>query len=665
MNVPEGLPKAAGTSYRIKACEACRHRKIKCDKSNPCSSCRALHIPCHTLAVAPPPSRKRTRDTVSEQWEEQFDRIDSRLYRLEHIVQTNAETCGPEHTPVSVEVPPEDSFYRGDSSFEFHSGATGQVLRDAISDPEYRRARRESPTSLSAIQNFVHANKSCNHGHFEHDLKMPSRDLVLKAVRLTKETRQRLLLSFAILDVDDFIRRCQKVYFPVDGYSSADFIIVHATLKCFFQNTLDTDLQKLGLSRSAAQATLNLCQKNIETAVERLSIILQPCLDNIQALMLGAHVTLEESKLSMSWSLISMAARLCLDAGLHRLNDDSPDPQLNLKKRCFWAVYALEKIQALSFGRASNMQDFDITTSYPNMYPWLRHGPWHELSYCFWDVAKVQSQIYEKLYSAYGRHQNSALKLESRDFGEMIIPTEFHAVTGTYTMSLLSTLTLVHAAIRPTDSPLDFSPECVSTARKCLVLHCELSEKFMAQADDCWRQYIHWGLLVSPFMPFLALLGAAISNTGNENDRKLLSHVVVSLKQAAENAPAAKKLYDVCRVLHSTALKTIDEAKARQNSHHTTTSSNQSGTSNELFNQRGEQNHQDLSTQNRSQMTDRGAAADMEAFTSSANPQSAPGMSDNANEISMWFEDYMGGNTSMFDLLDMDQPAMDWDWPST
>lgn len=74
----------------------------------------------------------------------------------------------------------------------------------------------------------------------------------------------------------------------------------------------------------------------------------------------------------------------------------------------------------------------------------------------------------------------------------MIIPNEFHAVTGTYTMSLLSTLTLVHAAIRPTDSPLDFSPECVATARKCLILHCELSEKLMAQADDCWRQYIHW-----------------------------------------------------------------------------------------------------------------------------------------------------------------------------
>lgn len=241
---------------------------------------------------------------------------------------------------------------------------------------------------------------------------------------------------------------------------------------------------------------------------------------------------------------------------------------------------------------------------------------------------------------------------------------EFHAVTSTYTMSLYSALTLVHAAIRPTNSPLDFSPECIATARDCLALHCELSDKFMAQADDCWRQYIHWSLLISPFMPFLALLGAAISNPGYEPDRRLLSHVVTSLKQAAESAPGAKKLYDVCRVLYSTALKTIDGAKARNNGHHTTANSNKFSVPNNLPKQREGQVHQDLSTENQSQITYGGAAANMDAFTPGADPQSTLSLSDNANEISMWFEDYMGGNTSMLDMLNMDQPQMNWDWAS-
>ena len=120
------------------------------------------------------------------------------------------------------------------------------------------------------------------------------------------------------------------------------------------------------------------------------------------------------------------SARLCLDAGFHRLNDNSPDPQLNVKKILFWGVYALEKVQALSFGRTSTMQDFDMTTSYPNMYPWLKHGPWHVLSHCFWDVAKVQSRIYEKLYSAHGRYQNTALKTES----VRSVAAEIHRLLG-------------------------------------------------------------------------------------------------------------------------------------------------------------------------------------------------------------------------------------------
>lgn len=118
--------------------------------------------------------------------EDQFDRIHSRLRRLEHIVQNDAATCGLEDTPNSVETLPDDSFYRGDSSFEVHSGATGQVLRDALNDHKSPIARKGSPTSLGPLQSFSHASKACSHNSFEHNLSMPPRDLVLKAVRLIK-----------------------------------------------------------------------------------------------------------------------------------------------------------------------------------------------------------------------------------------------------------------------------------------------------------------------------------------------------------------------------------------------------------------------------------------------------------------------------------------------
>lgn len=126
-----------------------------------------------------------------------------------------------------------------------------------------------------------------------------------------------------------------------------------------------------------------------------------------------AQVAMEQSKLSMAWTLTSMSARLCLDAGLHRLSDDSTDPQLNYKKKCFWHVYSLEKILALNFGRTSTMQDFDITTSYPNSHPWPPDSAWYTLSCSFLDFSRCLSQIYEKLFSAHGRGQNLASKKTS------------------------------------------------------------------------------------------------------------------------------------------------------------------------------------------------------------------------------------------------------------
>ena len=130
-------------------------------------------------------------------------------------------------------------------------------------------------------------------------------------------------------------------------------------------------------------------------------------------MLLQAQIMLEESKLSMAWSTLSMAARLCLDAGYHRLTDDSNDPNLNYKKHCFWNIYILDKGMALNFGRTSNLQDFDITTGYPTSHPLPPDSPWHTLRLCSLDFSRVQSKIYEKLFSAHGRGQDMGSKAES------------------------------------------------------------------------------------------------------------------------------------------------------------------------------------------------------------------------------------------------------------
>ena len=222
-----------------------------------------------------------------------------------------------------------------------------------------------------------------------------------------------------------------------------------------------------------------------------------------------------------------MAARLCVDAGLHRLDDDSKDPHLNYKKQCFWHIYGLEKGLALNFGRTSSLQDYDIITSYPNSYSWTHNVSWHRLVRCFLDFSRIQSTIYEKLYSARGREQDMTSKIlaakpivseiqrliyfckvivayetkcglhlrrKQSDFDDLEHPEDFEVTVEILEMSLYSMLTLTYSSMRImriTDR-LGFSDDCIVSARTCLQLHCQLSDKLMARADEYWRMYIDW-----------------------------------------------------------------------------------------------------------------------------------------------------------------------------
>lgn len=162
-------------------------------------------------------------------------------------------------------------------------------------------------------------------------------------------------------------------------------------------------------------------------------------------------------------------------------------------------------------------------------------------------------------------------------------------------------------------------------------------------------------------MPFLALLRAAISDPSDQQDTKLLSDVVTSLEAAVKQAPGAEKLYQICRILYQTALRIIDEGW-RIGSFHVGTDSTQ------LYSEDVHIEPPDHSQQtcynNASEQQSLNSLSsfngDMTAFTASANAQSTLSVSDDAKEMSVWFEDFFGGNTSMLDILESDHAQLDW-----
>lgn len=109
---------------------------------------------------------------------------------------------------------------------------------------------------------------------------------------------------------------------------------------------------------------------------------------------------LEISKPSVAWTLASTAMNLCQTLGYHRITSMEHDPisVQRQKQHLFWSVYTILNMMSLRLGRASSIQNYDISLppldeSADVPYPW---GP-----VCIWWTrsAIIQSEVYQYLYS--------------------------------------------------------------------------------------------------------------------------------------------------------------------------------------------------------------------------------------------------------------------------
>lgn len=143
------------------------------------------------------------------------------------------------------------------------------------------------------------------------------------------------------------------------------------------------------------------CKRHLEVAMSQLDIFMPASYENIMALLLGAAQSIEMCKPSLCWVMISTAAGLCQHLGYHRINtmaNDTPDER-NSKIHIFWMIYMFDKTLSLRLGRASVIQDWDISLPFllAGEQPTSRPDGSQMLAYWI-KVARVQGQIYEKLF---------------------------------------------------------------------------------------------------------------------------------------------------------------------------------------------------------------------------------------------------------------------------
>ncbi|KAL4753692.1 hypothetical protein BDW72DRAFT_201388 [Aspergillus terricola var. indicus] len=540
------------TSTSKRACEPCRNRKIRCDKTSPCSNCRLSGAACITLKPAARP--KQVRVLISSQYERKIDSIENRLDRLSNLVESLAlqlhgtppGQSAIQHSPgqrsATVTVPSNDHIPtvcssqvhdiptldepgeksrslkgQSSSSLSAQSSFAVRFLYDAVDSKQERDMTGEITCLLKTIsqlvESFSHQSLAATSlfplARIEPTAGLPKYEMppIEVAVSVIREAQgtgsvdiQLLAESFKkFLSPQSLSDLCLKVYFSPE-YSDAEFIIVNAAL--YFFGTRVGVIQQEGSSslKDGPEHLLSTCRVNLETALSRLALYIQPSHEMVFALVLAS----------------------------------------------------------------STILDSDITVPMPSSQTGSSANS-HLTEYFRYmvELARLAGRIYEELYCAGSlslpvdvrRHRatESWLRSATREQAQRI-------KSSTISEDVLrqSMLTLIYRAMPvQTGSSSTFNEECLETARAALEGHQSFILEFGTTDAALLSGHITWSILFVPFVPFIVLFCHVIE-TGSLQDLNQMQAFVASMESVCPHSPAIAKHHHLFHVFCTVAQRYCD-----------------------------------------------------------------------------------------------------------
>jgi hypothetical protein len=181
-------------------------------------------------------------------------------------------------------------------------------------------------------------------------------------------------------DVQDFYNMYDEFCHSPSTCPLAICILVYCALCWLLEG--NPVMQRAGMNMSEYAAYIPICHRHLATCISSYNLFLEPTDINIAALSsavsnlapilvrlhladwIQAAYAIYTADINAAWTLTSTAARLCQSLGYHRLSlDKNGDIKLYEKRAMlFWSVYFIDKSLSLRLGRASALQDFDIST---------------------------------------------------------------------------------------------------------------------------------------------------------------------------------------------------------------------------------------------------------------------------------------------------------------
>ncbi|KAL3495481.1 hypothetical protein BJX62DRAFT_233473 [Aspergillus germanicus] len=563
-----------------RACEGCKIRKVRCDRTIPCANCRAAKIACRR------PNQRSNRQVEADRvanLQALVERLESRLRDVEARL---AAVEQPQPQPASVTLAsssPQSNAVKGPSLLDGDPSFAAQPLQATErarsvfeeDDPGTKQLLCQLQTNIRASDGLAKSNfffRASSSNVTSATQPLPP-TLVTSILRRMSVRRPIFLSSYAITDLSIVESLCQKVYSTSELASPGEIASMHGVLHFVMKEMIAF---KDPLSRKFDLPTyLAHCERNFVAAVETYEVLAVPNFENVLALVMGMIKSQGEAKPYLYWKLVSTAITHCQFLGYHRQSTyrNMPPQQAENIRRLFWTVYAFDKNMSLVLGRASFAQCLDIDAQYPTISidPALR--AWDESFIMGIRLAELQGRIFTGLYFTTTMSRDVAQREELiADLAQAMEcwhgelqqinpegvngPEVFSLSRGNWEILFYSTQTLLFHASSTLGAEMQIRAECFAAAENSLRAHLDVFPRYQEAQLLSDGDYCNWILLSSSFVPFIVTFLHAIATKDLER-ATLLENVLSTLQAFRHTSRGSENLYQICATFIQVAQKLV------------------------------------------------------------------------------------------------------------
>ncbi|KAH8885868.1 hypothetical protein GQ53DRAFT_750931 [Thozetella sp. PMI_491] len=345
-----------------RSCYACNQKKIRCDKKEPCSSCRRAHKPC----VYPPvgPRVRRTRNTIISDMAGRIASLEKSLAEArarEAPSQTSSETESSTPSPALLASAnrPSDVPERFQEEVLLQKGSSSQYFNDilfsrAIEEEHDIRSTLTSPRSelawqpASGIFNPMGILSSPSSSIDPASL-IPSEDLAAKLWNMyISNVEGWTSLKMSHVPTDEI-----TVYSVINDPSKASYEDLALNFAIYFSAAVAVGMKQsdqiLGQNRYSLLLRL---KKGLEQSFARGDFLGQPTINFLRALAIYLSALRIHNRCKGIWILNGLAVRTAQSLGLHRDGEHfglSPF-QAEIRRRLWWHLLYREGRAAEDYG---------------------------------------------------------------------------------------------------------------------------------------------------------------------------------------------------------------------------------------------------------------------------------------------------------------------------